>query len=120
MAYTLEQKIEFWRGRGMSPENMTHIEADGTARPYTEKEFEQWCLDAIEPEELLAEEAIPAQTKEAISNRIPAYPKNDWQLYRLVKGFKYLRDQGIDIGPDAGAVVDAVYAVKAKYPKAGE
>lgn len=118
MAYTLEQRKKFWRDRGNNPETMIHIEADGTARPYTEEEFEQWCIDAIDPEELLAEEAIPEQTKEAVKNRIPEYPKDDWQLYSLVKGFKHLRDQGIDIGPDAGAVVDAVYAVKAKYPKA--
>lgn len=118
MATSLEDRKIFWTNRGITPDGMIHIESDGTSRSYTDEEFEQWCLDADDPEDVLAQEAIPEQTITAINNRIPEYPKDDWQLYKMVKGFKYLRDNGTDIGPDMDEVVDAVYAVKAKYPKA--
>lgn len=47
------------------------------------------------------------------------WPKDD-QLDAIYKGFKYLRANGTDIGPDAGAWVDHIDAVKAQFPKQGE
>jgi hypothetical protein len=118
MATSLEDRKTFWRGRDITPEGLIHIESDGTARSYTEEEFEQWCLDADDPEEVTYRESIPEETKIALTNRIPEYPKLDEQVECIYKAFKYLKDNGTDLGPDGNAYVEAIDAVKAKYPKA--
>ena len=39
------------------------------------------------------------------------------QLDRVTKALKYLKANGVDIGPDGSAQVERVDAVKQKYPK---
>jgi len=49
--------------------------------------------------------------------RGPEYPNHKDQLDYIMKGFKYLYDQGIDVGPDIKEWLNKCLAVKEKYPK---
>lgn len=51
------------------------------------------------------------------SRRKIEYPRVGPSLDAIMKTFKYLRDNGIDIGPDGNVWVDACLEVKNKIPK---
>lgn len=50
-------------------------------------------------------------------HRAAAYPPSGDALDAVAKGFRALLDQGINLGPEAKAWVEACEAVKARYRK---
>jgi Asp-tRNA(Asn)/Glu-tRNA(Gln) amidotransferase B subunit len=113
---TLEEKIAFYADRGVTPETTIHVDAEHPeGRSMTYEEFVDYLSVMPDPDTVLTEP--PEELKQCWRNRIPEYPKDQWQMEMMVKGFEYLKNNGVDIGPDAGSLVDAVRAVKDKYPK---
>lgn len=50
-------------------------------------------------------------------NRRYAYPSAGDQLDVIAKTFKYMWDNGVDIGPDGDALINQLIGTKNKFPK---
>ena len=81
------------------------------------------CTEWIEgnnPEELsfvrsTAEPDFPLNNYR--DNRIIEYPSEGDQFDAIAKALKYLRDNGVDIGPDGDSYVNQLDSIKNKFPK---
>jgi len=113
---TLEEKIAFYAERGLTRENSIAVDPDHPdGRMMTQEEFLDYLSVQPDPEEVAAQPSD--ELMECWQKRIPEYPKDQWQIFRLVKALTYMFDNGVDIGPEGEELVEAVRAVKLKYPK---
>ncbi len=61
--------------------------------------------------------ALARVNKDYIRDRSRSYPVTDDQIDAIYKGFKYLKENGTDIGPDASAWVQSIEDIKTNFPK---
>ena len=105
------EKISFYKGRGHKAADMTHVEANGQTRSWTEEEFEDHILEHMPHPD------IYEQDLSYIGKRREEYPDEVEQIDALWKMAKHLKANGTDIGTDAQAMLDIIEAAKVKYPK---
>lgn len=80
-----------------------------------------WDEPLIEmPTDAQIDAMIERLNKPHMHPRNRSYLPKDVQMDAIFKGFKYLRDHGTDIGPDADEWVDHCISVKAQFPKEAE
>jgi hypothetical protein len=82
-------------------------------------ECTEW-MDSDHPDDLSFVRGIVAATHPLTDyrdNRIIEYLSKSDQLDAITKTLKYLRDNGVDIGPDGEAYITQIDGVKNKYPK---
>ena len=105
------EKISFYKGRGHKAADMTHVEANGQTRSWTEEEFEDHILEHMPHPDIYNVDLS------YIGKRREEYPDEVEQLDALWKMVKHLKENGTDIGADAQAILDSIAASKLKYPK---
>lgn len=66
---------------------------------------------------LLEQEEIPYTENEILEMRKAEYPDIGDQLDVIWKEFKKGKDGGENLNNDTNAMIDQIFAVKAKYPK---
>lgn len=115
---TLAEKKAFLASRGITAATMV-VAVNSDTRSMTDSEFDDYVDRFVsDPEEIIARESVDPMVVNAWKNgRITEYPKTDPQLDAIFHGFKTLRSEGINIGPEASAWVDYVQSIKDKYPK---
>ena len=105
------EKVAFYKARGHSPSDHTHIESDGTSRVWTEAEWEDHIIEHMPHPDVYNIDLS------YIGKRREEYPSEEEQLDAFYKSLKYMKDRGTDIGPDGDSIVLKIAAVKEKYPK---
>ena len=105
------EKISFYKGRGHKAADMTHVEANGQTRSWTEEEFEDHILEHMPHPD------IYEQDLSYIGKRREEYPDEVEQLDALWKMVAHLKANGTDIGTEAQEILDIIEAAKLKYPK---
>ena len=105
------EKISFYKSRGHKAADMTHVEANGQTRSWTEEEFEDHILEHMPHPD------IYEQDLSYIGKRREEYPDEVEQLDALWKMVAHLKANGTDIGTEAQAILDIIEAAKVKYPK---
>jgi len=82
-------------------------------------ECNEW-IDSDHPDDLsFVRDATEAEypLNDYRDNRIIEYPSEGDQLDAITKTLKYLRDNGVDIGPDGEAYITQIDGVKNKFSK---
>ena len=105
------EKIAFYKARGHSPSDHTHIESDGTSRVWTEAEWEDHIIEHMPHPDVYNIDLS------YIGKRREEYPSEEEQLDAFYKSLKYMKDRGTDLGPDGEAMILKIAPVKEKYPK---
>ena len=116
MSTDIQLKKEYYASIGITA-NTTPIVVGGVSRPATQEEFESLLSSWSSPQEHIKIQAQISANTEYKSQRIPFYPHEEEQIDAIYKGFKYLSDNGTDIGPDCQEWVDTLTEIKTKYPK---
>lgn len=84
---------------------------------------DQACLEYIEKDDpefvefFMQQFGYSYSMDSYIEKRMVAYPDIGDQLDLIYKMAKYLKGDGIDIGPDGDAFITRIEAVKTAYPK---
>ena len=107
---TREEKINFYWNLGERPELYTHVDGDGTSRPFTRAEWEDVIVEhRLHPD-------LHNKDLSYIGKRREKYPDETEQIDAIWKILKHLRDNGTDLGPE-GAMLDEILSVKASIRK---
>ncbi|AMO43119.1 hypothetical protein R1080702_110 [Cyanophage S-RIM32] len=107
---TNEEKLNFYWNIGDRPENYTHVNSDGTERQYTREEWEDVILEFRKHPDLYDKDLS------YIGKRREQYPDEVEQIDSIWKILSYMRDNGVDLGPE-GDMLDTILSVKASIPK---
>lgn len=100
-------------------DNRTEEEGKGTPNIVRRYEGLIWH-DAVQPKPTVEECLAGLEKLEALDYKLErqtAYDPIGDQLDRITKALEYLKNKGIDIGPDGIAQVTMVNEVKAEFPK---
>ena len=105
-----EEKINFYWNQGDRPENYVHIEGNGEERPYTREEWEDMIWEHKRHKHIINVDLS------YIGKRREQYPYESEQIDAIWKILSYMRDNGVDLGPE-GSMLDDIMSVKASIPK---
>ena len=104
------EKLAYYFQKGDRPELYTHVESDGTERPYTREEWEDLILNHRRHPD------IDEVDLSYIGKRREQYPDETEQLDTIWKILKHLKENGVDLGPH-GSMVDDIFGVKDRFRK---
>lgn len=116
MSTDIQLKKEYYASIGITANNTTIVDGN-ISRSATEKEFEQLLSSWSSPEEHIQIQSQISANTAYKGQRIPLYPHEEEQIDAIYKGFKYLSDNGTDIGPECQAWIDTITEIKTKYPR---
>lgn len=109
---SLEEKKKWYAEvKGLTKETLFTCDAlTGEKIPYTEEEFDDYIEHCDHPD-------YDARWTRHEGHRRSKYPEKDDQIDAIWKTFRYLSDNGVDLGPDGKEMLDTIFAIKEKYPK---
>lgn len=110
-AITKAEKISFYRDKGFSEYQHTHVEADGTDRVWTKEEWEDMVWKFWRHPDLHEKDVS------YIARRRELYPDEVEQLDAIWKIFAKLQEQGIDLGEEGTATLERIKLIKSSIPK---
>ena len=107
------EKLAYYYQQGDRPENYTHVESDGTERPYTMEEWEDVILNHRRHPDL------DKVDLSYIGKRREQYPDETEQLDSIWKILSHLKENGVDLGPE-GDMADTIRGIKERIKKPKE
>lgn len=105
-----EEKRAYYWNQGDRPENYTHVNPDGSTRPWTREEWEDMIDDHRRHPDLHKVDLS------YIGKRREQYPDETEQIDSIWKILSHLKENGTDLGPE-GVMLDKIMSVKASIRK---